>query len=42
MASDHVVVAIGRDYTDIAPIDGIVLGSGAQDMHVSVDVEPLD
>jgi transglutaminase-like putative cysteine protease len=42
MASDHVVVAVGRDYTDIAPIDGIVLGSGAQDMQVSVDVEPLD
>lgn len=42
MASDHVVVAIGRDYADIAPIDGIVLGSGAQKMHVSVDVEPLE
>ncbi len=42
MASDHVVVAIGRDYTDIAPIDGIVLGSGAQNMAVSVDVEPLE
>jgi transglutaminase-like putative cysteine protease len=41
MASDHVVVAIGRDYTDIAPIDGIVLGSGAQNMTVSVDVAPL-
>ncbi len=42
MASDHIVVAVGRDYTDIAPIDGIVLGSGAQNMKVSVDVEPLD
>ncbi len=42
MAGDHVVVAIGRDYADIAPIDGIVLGSGAQDMQVSVDVEPLE
>jgi transglutaminase-like putative cysteine protease len=42
MAEDHVVVAIGRDYADIAPIDGIVLGSGAQKMDVSVDVEPLD
>ncbi|PVX31283.1 transglutaminase family protein [Sphingomonas pokkalii] len=42
MAEDHIVVAIGRDYADIAPIDGIVLGSGAQDMRVSVDVEPLD
>ncbi len=42
MAEDHIVMAIGRDYADIAPIDGIVLGSGAQAMHVSVDVEPLD
>jgi len=41
MANDHVVVAIGRDYADIAPIDGIVLASGAQEMEVSVDVEPL-
>ncbi len=41
MAEDHVVMAIGRDYADIAPIDGVVLGSGAQTMHVSVDVEPL-
>lgn len=42
MAGDHVVVAIGRDYADVAPIDGIVLGSGARKMHVSVDVEPLE
>lgn len=42
MAGDHVVVAIGRDYADVAPIDGIVLGSGARRMHVSVDVEPLE
>lgn len=42
MAEDHVVMAIGRDYAEIAPIDGVVLGSGAQDLHVSVDVEPLD
>jgi transglutaminase-like putative cysteine protease len=42
MAEDHVVMAIGRDYSDIAPIDGIVLGSGAQKLDVSVDVEPLE
>jgi transglutaminase-like putative cysteine protease len=42
MAGDHIVVAIGRDYSDVAPIDGIVLGSGAQKMRVSVDVEPLE
>jgi len=42
MAGDHVVMAIGRDYADIAPIDGITLGFGAQHMDVSVDVEPLE
>lgn len=42
MASDHVIIAIGRDYADIAPVDGVILGFGAQDMHVSVDVEPLE
>lgn len=42
MAEDHVVVAIGRDYADIAPVDGLVLGSGAQKMEVSVDVAPLE
>jgi transglutaminase-like putative cysteine protease len=42
MAQDHIVVAIGRDYAEIAPIDGVILGSGAQNLSVSVDVEPLD
>jgi transglutaminase-like putative cysteine protease len=42
MAGDHIVMAIGRDYAEIAPIDGIVLGSGAQKLDVSVDVEPLE
>jgi transglutaminase-like putative cysteine protease len=41
MAGDHIIMAIGRDYAEIAPIDGIVLGSGAQKMKVSVDVAPL-
>jgi transglutaminase-like putative cysteine protease len=41
MAGDHIVMAIGRDYAEIAPIDGIVLGSGAQKMDVSVDVAPV-
>lgn len=41
MAGDHVVVAVGRDYADIAPVDGVVLGSGAQRMEVSVDVAPV-
>jgi transglutaminase-like putative cysteine protease len=42
MAGDHIVVAVGRDYAEIAPVDGVVLGSGAQAMEVSVDVAPVE
>lgn len=42
MAQDHIVMAIGRDYLDIAPIDGIFTGYGTQDMTVEVDVEPVE
>jgi len=42
VASDqHIVLAIGRDYTDVAPVDGVILGSGAQRMDVSVSVTPV-
>ncbi|GJE39021.1 transglutaminase family protein [Methylobacterium persicinum] len=37
---DHIVVARGRDYGDVAPIDGIVSGSGRQRLKVEVDVIP--
>jgi transglutaminase-like putative cysteine protease len=39
-AGDHVTLAIGRDYTDVAPVDGVILGSGGQQMSVSVSVTP--
>ncbi len=42
MAGDHILMAVGRDYAEIAPVDGVVLGSGAQEMDVSVDVEPVE
>lgn len=42
MASDHIVTAIGRDYSDVSPIDGIFLGQGAQHSDVEVDVEPVE
>jgi transglutaminase-like putative cysteine protease len=38
---DHVVVAIGRDYSDVAPIDGVVLASGRQQLRVAVSVTPV-
>jgi len=39
---DHIVVARGRDYTDVAPIDGMVASAGAQKLTVEVDVIPED
>jgi transglutaminase-like putative cysteine protease len=42
MAGDHIVTAIGRDYADVAPVDGIFLGRGAQKIDVAVDVEPIE
>jgi transglutaminase-like putative cysteine protease len=38
---DHVVVAVGRDYSDVAPIDGVVLASGRQQLRVAVSVTPV-
>jgi transglutaminase-like putative cysteine protease len=38
---DHVVLAIGRDYADVAPIDGVIIASGGQRLEVSVSVTPV-
>jgi transglutaminase-like putative cysteine protease len=38
---DHVVVAVGRDYSDVAPIDGVVLASGRQQLRVAISVTPV-
>ena len=40
--NDHLVLAIGRDYADVAPIDGVILASGDQTLKVEVDVIPED
>ena len=40
ISNDHIVLARGRDYADISPVSGIVLGSGEQDVEVKVDVVP--
>jgi transglutaminase-like putative cysteine protease len=37
---DHIILAVGRDYADVAPIDGIILASGPQSLRVEVDVIP--
>lgn len=37
----HVTVAWGRDYTDVSPLRGLILGGGAHSLKVEVDMEPL-
>lgn len=39
--ADHIVVAYGRDYSDVAPIRGILRLSGRQRSRQSVDVIPV-
>lgn len=41
VSHDHISVAIGRDYSDTAPVRGEVFGSGEQDHTVAVDVLEL-
>lgn len=37
----HVTLAWGRDYGDVSPLRGLVLGGGAAKLRVSVDMEPV-
>jgi transglutaminase-like putative cysteine protease len=38
----HVTLAWGRDYGDVSPLHGLVLGGGDHTLKVAVDMEPLD
>jgi transglutaminase-like putative cysteine protease len=38
----HVTLAWGRDYGDVSPLRGLVLGGGAHTLKVGVDMEPQD
>jgi transglutaminase-like putative cysteine protease len=37
-ADNHIIVAFGRDYFDVAPLKGIIFSSGTQKVDVKVDV----
>ena len=39
--NDHIVVARGRDYSEAAPIESLVLSSGRHTLDVEVDVMPV-
>jgi transglutaminase-like putative cysteine protease len=38
---EHVTVAFGRDFGDVTPLKGVILGGGAHEITVGVDVEVL-
>jgi transglutaminase-like putative cysteine protease len=38
---DHIVVARGRDYSDVPPVEGVILSSGGHRLEVEVDVAPI-
>ncbi len=38
---EHITLAYGRDYDDVSPINGVLLGGGNQTISVAVDVEPI-
>lgn len=42
VGQDHIVVARGRDYSDVAPVKGVLWTSGDQTTEQAVDVIPLD
>lgn len=37
----HITVAYGRDFGDVTPLRGVILGGGRHDLRVVVDVVPL-
>jgi transglutaminase-like putative cysteine protease len=39
VSDQHITIGWGRDYTDIAPMEGIILSSGSHELTVSVDVK---
>ncbi|WP_010135040.1 transglutaminase family protein [Ochrovirga pacifica] len=40
--NQHIIVAWGRDYYDVAPLKGVLYTSGASRLKVSVDIRPAE
>jgi transglutaminase-like putative cysteine protease len=38
---EHITLALGRDFSDVSPVMGILTGGGQHIVKVAVDVEPL-
>jgi len=41
-ALEHITLAWGRDFSDVSPLRGVILGGGNHDPEVEVTVMPLD
>ncbi|HMJ89879.1 MAG TPA: transglutaminase family protein, partial [Candidatus Acidoferrum sp.] len=39
-AHEHITVAYGRDFSDVSPLSGILIGGGTHEVKVAVDVTP--
>ena len=39
---EHVVLGWGRDFSDVSPLCGVILGGGKHTLTVSVDLDPAD
>jgi transglutaminase-like putative cysteine protease len=37
-SSEHITIAYGRDFQDVSPVSGVLLGGGEHDVDVAVDV----
>lgn len=40
-SDEHVTIAYGRDFSDVTPIRGVILGGGSHELTVAVDVDPV-
>jgi transglutaminase-like putative cysteine protease len=40
-SDQHVTVALGRDYGDVSPVKGVILGGGEHTVAVAVEVTPV-
>jgi transglutaminase-like putative cysteine protease len=36
--NEHIILGVGRDFSDVSPVDGIIVGSPKQKLNVAVDV----
>jgi len=42
VGTDHVAIAWGRDFGDVSPLRGVILGGGSHELSVEVSVERMD